>query len=218
MSSHRDKYTEGTTMIFDLGRINSYYPIKGVIHIGAFAGEELNSYRKLGLSNTVMFEPQPSLYNLVKERCIDEETIHNVALGSERGTKDMYVSWREGGVQNGSGASSSLLKPKQHLEDHPEVTFPEIINVEVHTLDDYYDDRFNFLNIDVQGYELEVLKGGIRTLANIDAMILEVNKTEVYEGCPLVEDLDEFLEGFDFSRVTTAWQTDSWGDAVYARN
>jgi len=62
------------------------------------------------------------------------------------------------------------------------------------------------------------LKGGTNTLKNIDAMIVEINKAEVYEGCPLVEDLDEFLGSFGFNRVTTAWQTDSWGDALYAKD
>ena len=65
---------------------------------------------------------------------------------------------------------------------------------------------------------MEVLRGGTKTLENIDAMIVEVNKAEVYEDCPLVEDLDEFLAKFGFNRVTTAWQTDSWGDALYAKD
>jgi hypothetical protein len=110
------------------------------------------------------------------------------------------------------------LKPKVHLEEHPEVTFPETKTVEVHTLDDYYDPQYNFLNIDVQGYELEVLKGASKTLANIDAMILEVNRDEVYEGCPMIEDIDNFLKGFGFNRIAEVWQSKSWGDALYARN
>ena len=208
-------------MIFDLNKIHETFPIKGVIHIGAFAGEELRQYRSIGLSNTIMFEPQEHLYNDIKSRCIVDEQIHNVALGSERGSKEMYISFREGGVSHGSGASSSLLKPKVHLEEHPEVTFPETKTVEVHLLDDYYDPygpEYNFLNIDVQGYELEVLKGGTKTLENIDAMIVEVNRDEVYENCPMIEDIDNFLKDFDFVRVAEVWQSKSWGDALYARN
>jgi FkbM family methyltransferase len=204
-------------MVFDFKKINQEYPVKGVIHVGAFAGEELNQYRTLGLSNTVMFEPQEDLYNLIKSRCIFNEKIHNVALGSESCTKEMYISFREGGVSQGCGASSSLLKPKKHLEEHPEVTFPETRMVEVRTLDEYYDPQYNFLNIDVQGYELEVLKGATRTIENIDAMILEVNRAEVYEGCPLIEDIDDFLEDVGFVRIAEIWQSKSWGDALYAR-
>ena len=204
-------------MVFDFKKINQECPVKGVIHVGAFAGEELNQYRMLGLSNTMMFEPQEDLYNLIKSRCIFNEKIHNVALGSEACTKEMYISFREGGVSQGCGASSSLLKPKKHLEEHPEVTFPETKTVEVRTLDEYYDPQYNFLNIDVQGYELEVLKGATRTLENIDAMILEVNRAEVYEGCPLIEDIDNFLEDVGFVRVAEIWQSKSWGDALYAK-
>ena len=205
-------------MIFNLAQIHSNFPIKGVMHVGAFAGEELAEYRSLGLCNTIMFEPQEHLYSDIKSRCIIDEKIHNVALGSERGTKEMYISFRDGGVNQGSGASSSLLKPKVHLEEHPEVTFPEKQMVEVHTLDDYYDSQYNFLNIDVQGYELEVLKGATKTLQNIDAMIVEVNRDEVYEGCPLIEDINEFLVPNGFVLIQVEWQSKSWGDAVYARN
>ena len=205
-------------MIFDLNQIHQQYPIRGVIHVGAFAGEELSQYRGLGLTNTMMFEPQEDLYNLVKAKCIFDEKIHNVALGSVSATKELFVSFREGGVAHGSGASSSLLKPKKHLEEHPEVTFPETKQVEVRTLDEYYDPQYNFLNIDVQGYELEVLRGAPQTLENIDAMILEVNRDEVYEGCPMIDDIDSFLEGVGFKRITEVWQSKSWGDALYARN
>jgi FkbM family methyltransferase len=204
-------------MIFDFKKIHQEYPVRGVIHVGAFVGEELNQYRRIGLSNTMMFEPQEDLYNLIKSRCVFNEKIHNVALGSEACTKEMYISFREGGVSQGCGASSSLLKPKKHLEEHPEVTFPETRTVEVRTLDEYYDPQYNFLNIDVQGYELEVLKGATRTLENIDAMILEVNRAEVYEGCPLIEDIDDFLEDVGFVRMAEIWQSKSWGDALYAR-
>ena len=55
-------------------------------------------------------------------------------------------------------------------------------------------------------------------LPSIDAMILEVNRDEVYEGCPMVEDLDRFLSDFGFERVGTHWQSQSWGDAIYAKN
>jgi len=205
-------------MIFDIKAIDDLYPIAGVMHVGAFAGEELKSYRRLGLDNTMMFEPQPKLYNLVQDRLILNETIHNVALGSEQCEKEMYVSWRAGGILEGCGASSSLMKPKKHLTEHADVLFKETINVKVDILDNYYDPVYNFLNIDVQGYELEVLKGATNSLPGIDAMILEVNRDEVYEGCPMIEDLDDFLHSFGFARIATAWQSESWGDAVYARN
>ena len=54
-------------------------------------------------------------------------------------------------------------------------------------------------------------------LEYIELMILEVNRDEMYEGCPLVEELDTFLEKYNFKRVHTLWQSISWGDAIYAK-
>ena len=70
-------------MIFDVQSIASQLKIDltGVIHVGAFDGSELTSYRKLNLFNTILFEPQKQMYNVVKHKCIDDETVHNVALG-----------------------------------------------------------------------------------------------------------------------------------------
>ena len=206
-------------MIFDIRHVNHFFDLTGIMHVGAFAGEELEAYREIGLHNTVLFEPQPDLYNIVKNKCVCWEEVHNIALGSEPGEKEMYVSYREGGVEQGSGASSSLMKPKKHLTDHPCVHFrPETIKVKVDILDNYYKPEFNFLSIDVQGYELEVLKGATNSLHSIDAMILEVNRAEVYETCPMVEELDEFLKDFGFSRLSTRWQKNSRGDALYGKD
>ena len=66
-------------------------------------------------------------------------------------------------------------------------------------LDDYDIGESNFINIDVQGYELEVFKGGTKTLEKVDYIYCEVNRGEVYEGNAMVEDLDEFLALMDLS-------------------
>jgi FkbM family methyltransferase len=198
--------------------------IRGVIHVGGFVGEELHGYRELGLTNTILFEPQQKLYEIIQSKCQDDEQVFNVALGSEACEKEMFISDRHGGIEAGAGASSSLLKPKIHLTEHPEVTFPTTTTVQVHRLDEFLQSEnlrainYNMLNIDVQGYELEVLKGADSILGCIKLMILEINIAEVYEGCPLVEELDEFLRGHHFERVYTYWQSTSWGDAVYVKH
>jgi hypothetical protein len=88
---------------------------------------------------------------------------------------------------------------------------------------------FNFINIDVQGFELEVFRGAKKTLSQIDYIIAEVNKEELYRNCALVAEVDLFLSKYGFSRVETKWITDTnlgnyrpkaetWGDALYIKN
>lgn len=78
-------------------------------------------------------------------------------------------------------------------------------------------ENYNFLTIDVQGYELEVLKGSRETLTNISGILTEVNRDELYSNCVRVEQLDDFLKNFNFYRVETNWEGGIWGDAFYLK-
>ena len=212
-------------MIFDLSAIEQHTGVKitGAIHVGAFLGEELSQYRGLGLTNTILFEPQKKLFDIVNSKCIIKEKVFNVALGSEEDVVGMFISDREGGVSNGAGASSSILAPKKHLTEHPEVTFPSKESINVKRFDKFAEENqldvseHNLLNVDVQGYELEVLKGMGDKLNNIQLVIAEVNRDEVYEDCPMIEEIDSYLEGFGFKRLAVEWQSESWGDALYVK-
>jgi hypothetical protein len=73
------------------------------------------------------------------------------------------------------------------------------------------------LNMDVQGYELEVLKGSENTLNHIDIIYTEINTEDVYKGCVHVDQLDEFLDLHEFERVFTQMACKSWGDALYIK-
>jgi len=214
-------------MIFDFKEIANRLNITGVIHVGGFVGEELSIYRECGLYNTIMFEPQLDLAEIIDSKMVEGEEICPIALGDEPGEATMFISETEGGIKNGSGAPSSLLKPFKHLTEHKNVTFPaKKRGVLVDTLDNWISDTlsikdelsYNFLNIDVQGYELKVLKGAERTLDNIKGLIVEVNRDEVYKDCAKIWEIDEFLENKGFKRTLLTWQSESWGDALYERS
>ena len=187
--------------------------IKGIIHIGAHYGEEISEYIDNGIQDIILFEPLVENFDVLSKKV---KTLnaniegYQVALGSKKGDATMYVSDNE-------KQSSSVLKPKVHLTHHPHVKFPSTEEVEVHLLDDYNSKDYNFINMDVQGYELEVLKGGTKTLEHVDYVYCEVNRDEVYENNAYVEELDEFLSEYNMKRVETDWAGDIWGDALYIR-
>lgn len=211
-------------MIFDLQSIqNTFGKINGIIHIGAHAGGELDMYRQFGLMNTIFFEPQKHLYEAFKCRLLPTEKSYNVGLGDIETELELNIS-KFATPQEGSGASSSFLKPKVHLTEHPNVLFDGTTEVcKIKVLDKIIEEdninlnNYNLLNIDVQGYELKVLKGAIKTLPYIKFIIAEVNRDEVYEGCPMVNEIDDFLKNFNFVNVYTYWQSTSWGDALYVK-
>ena len=199
------------TNLFDKYKMN----IKGIVHIGAHYGEEIQEYVDNGIQKITVFEPLSKNFDVLANRLKNVNADiqgHQVALGSKKGTAKMFVS-------SGDGQSSSILKPKQHLELHPDVSFNGTEEVEVCLLDEYDVGDSNFINIDVQGYELEVFRGGKKTLEKIDYIYCEVNRDEVYEGNAMVEDMDEFLDAYGFERVETKWPETyyTWGDALYIK-
>jgi len=191
--------------------------ISGVIHIGAHFGQEAKDYVDNGITEMVFFEPlsenlEVLEYNLSYVANDANIMIYPVALGNEEKEVEMYVSNRD-------RMCSSVLKPKVVLEQYPDITFDERETVEMMRLDDtdLEFDNFNFLNIDVQGYELEVLKGGAKTLEGIDYIYTEINRAEVYENTPHVDELDTYLKPYGFIRVESDWTGDTWGDGLYIK-
>ena len=94
--------------------------IKGIIHIGAHYGEEINDYIDEGIQNVVVFEPLSDNFDILCENAQDLNANiegHQVALGSKSGEYTMYISDNE-------KQSSSILKPKVHLTHHPHVKYP----------------------------------------------------------------------------------------------
>lgn len=202
-------------MLLNLDNLKQTYNlnIKGVLHIGAHVGQEFIAYERLGIKNVMFFEPVPSTFQRLKENVGDKAVLINTALGNTIGTIEMFTETVN------SGQSSSILKPEHHLIQYPKIQFTEKQNVAITKLDTFIElkDKFNFINIDVQGYELEVFKGGSEFLRTIDYVMAEVNRAELYLGCAKVEELDAFLGTYGFKRVETTWAGGTWGDAFYIK-
>lgn len=200
-------------MLLDLKKIKEKYniDINGVIHIGAHFGEEYKLYKSLEINNLIFFEPVKSNYdqlikNVPKELCI------NTALGNYDGTVEMNIETAN------LGQSSSILEPDIHLRQYPHIIFHKKELVNIAKLDSFETKKFNFINMDVQGYEMEVLKGSINTLTHIDHIICEVNIDNVYKNCAKIWELDKFLSEFNFSRLETSMDGITWGDAFYSKS
>lgn len=199
--------------------------IKGVIHVGAHFGQEYPIYKELGIDSIIFIEPCQKAFTVLKDLFTDTPGVSllNYACGAIKGDAIMNVE------QANQGMSNSLLAPAKHLEQYPSIQFTDKEQVRVITLDELLQMRdqilrdfdtpvikANLLIMDVQGYELEVLKGAPETLQHIDYIYTEINRDEVYEGCAKVWEMDAFLK--DFTRVETSWAGGAWGDAIYRRN
>lgn len=209
-------------MLFNFSNLLQKHQIKakGIIQIGAHYGQEIEDFLKNSITNIICFEPCPEAYQKLKINSINKATVFNLALGNDNKIVKMYIE------NNNEGMSNSILKPNLHLNQYPHITFDSEMYVEMKRLDDFIEenndlkiliDNYNFMCLDVQGFELEVLKGSEKTLKNINYILCEVNRDEVYENCAKVDQIDRYLRQFNFDRVETTWDGEIWGDALYIK-
>jgi FkbM family methyltransferase len=90
-------------------------------------------------------------------------------------------------------ASSVLL---EHEAEHPTIDMPM-------TTLDRCSAGAQLLKLDVQGYELEILKGGTRALSSAEVVVLESNLLDLHIGVPLVHEVLQFMAEHGFALYDT---------------
>lgn len=186
--------------------------IKSVAHVGAHLGQEVLIYKKFCNNYIYLFEPQKNVFRKLEKNTRDFNNVilFNFALGSENTITKLNKS------STNDGASSSILQPELHTSLHEEIKFLEIEEIEVRRFDSLNINDVNFLTIDVQGFELEVLKGFGNSISDLDFIFTEVNRDYVYKENVLIKDLDNELENKGFMRINTFWDSyHPYGDAFY---
>jgi len=204
-------------MLLKLEKLIAKYGMKitGVIQAGANEGQELELFKSIGITKGYLFEPCKEAFNKLKQVMPDGFHAINFALSHDADALTFSKTLFN------NGQSNSALKPKKHLDYYPNIVFDSTEKYLALPLDFYEIKDCNLLVMDVQGFELNVLKGAnmisrFKTIQYIDYIITEVNIEEIYEGCALIEDLDNYLT--DFERVETKLaRCKAWGDALYIR-
>jgi FkbM family methyltransferase len=192
--------------------------IRGVIHIGAHEAEELQGYSNVGISKVLWVEANPLKWQLLVDKI---SPFPDMVLGRFAAAA---VSNQQAVLNVASnGQSSSILQFGSHQNSYPNIKFVDKVVVDLQSVDDWIDQlgairkTYNFVNIDIQGYELEALRGMKKQLEFVDYIYTEINTSDVYRECAHVADLDRFLGDFGFRRVATKETNEGWGDALYSR-
>jgi FkbM family methyltransferase len=143
------------------------------------------------------FEPLPSEGKVYQQVFAGDSkvTLHAMALGETAGTADIHLSRR---------ADSSSLLPIGKMQSKIFARTEEIgtLKVPVARLDDLRDvwgpARNALLKLDVQGFELSVLKGAKRALKHCAFVYAECSEVPLYTGQALFPEVESFLarEGF----------------------
>lgn len=166
------------------------------IDIGA-AGDLIPRWKKIeNKIYTIAFEPDKEAFRKLKKKRKDSKKIFNIALSDKKGNKKFYVCKDE--------EKSSFYKPNYEFlksyPDHERYNIKKTIKFGVNKLDNIGNFNPDFIKIDTQGSELEILKGSKKNLKNCLGLEIEVEFKEIYKGQKLFDEVFKFLNknGFDF--------------------
>jgi FkbM family methyltransferase len=189
--------------------------IQNLAQVGAHQGQEIKIFENFNFEKIYLFEPFYQNVQVI-EKIIENKlnyVVFEFALGNNNTKKEIFYS-----VEN-EGQSSSFLVPNLHKKVQPSLNFHNKLSVQIKRFEDLDINNVNFLIMDVQGIELEVLKGFGTKIHEIDFIFTEVNRNYLYSDNVLIWELDKYLFEKGFIRTWTSWREANmpWGDAFYLR-
>jgi len=148
-------------------------------------------------SEVFAFEPIPSTFKLLEQKVSHNKKIIliNKGLGSELREIPIHLSERI--------TSSSFFEIEKNISnDFFAKNLKDVGSaiVSLSTLDSEIPlgKNINILKIDVQGFELEVLKGGVSTLSRTKIVLVEMQNHNLYLGAPKYYEIDQYLVALGF--------------------
>ena len=182
--------------------------VDSVLDVGANAGQFGQALRRAGFTGRIVsVEPLTEAYAALAARATRDPawSVERAAVSEQAGSLVVNVS--------ANSVSSSVLPILERstvaapqtgyvgTESVPATTVAEL--VERHALDP----AATLLKIDVQGYELPVLRGAAATLDRLAAVRTEMSLVPLYEGQALLPEMIDFLaqHGFELWYVEPGW-------------
>jgi FkbM family methyltransferase len=172
-----------------------FYP-KAAIDVGAYSGEWTVSLLHLfPLTPVLMIEPQVARKKQLQALVHAHQGVElaPVLLGSTVASGVTFYQAETG---------SSVLPDPGNSGTQP--TAMDMTTLDAVTRGTYFE-RPDFLKLDVQGYEIEVLKGAEQMLQAVEAVMMEVNLIAVYQGAPLAHEVVAYMaaRGFRVYDIST---------------
>lgn len=184
------RYSAVIAMAERLKRIFADYSIDTVIDVGANEGQYGAFLReRVGFKGKIeSFEPIPVVAQRLRRKASagGHWSVHQLAVGAQSGRKLMNVT------------SNTTMSSFHTLTDDYQrvIAVAEKLEVEMTTIDEFFSGRDlsrTYLKLDTQGFDLEVLKGGARSIATFPALQTEISFRPFYDGMPnYQESLDAF--------------------------
>ena len=158
-----------------------------ILDIGAWVGTWSMAMNKF-CGRVVAFEPDSLHYECLVKNVSDDIETHQLAVGSEQ----KLISLSE----------DNFTQSKRIIGKG---SIPMI------TIDSMKLDDVDLIKIDVEGYEMEVLKGAVNTLEGVSYLMIELNNNTKKYGSSNIE-IEKHIQSLGFRPLI-----EHWPDKVFVR-
>jgi len=205
-----------------LDLIAKYLPDNPVVfEAGGHYGEDtVRLSRKWPNGRVVSFEPNPYAFKKLSEATSGLTNVdgYQLAANDYNGMATFYVCFGTNGDNPVFDGASSLLEPSEWMKVHyqgPVIEAPCVI------LDDWCHDNdvdhIDFMWLDMEGIELQVLQSSPETLKNVRVIYTGTNFMEFRKGMTQFDALKEHLESAGF-RLLSHWYAEGFqSDAIFVK-
>lgn len=165
------------------------YDITGLVHVGANDGYEIEFYLKMGIKPILAFEPLDSARKIMFQKYKDHPDIqiYDSALGNLNCEIELNVAL-------GDGKGSSFL-----LERNAVLAGSQLTEMNRWAaLAPRFKEKFNCCVIDVQGMELDVLRGMDDQIQQFDLLSVECSNFPMYRGEASAQEVINYLDQMGF--------------------
>lgn len=177
---------EAPNILFALERLNvAGFSPKNIFDVGAYRGEFAMMCRAIWpKAKIACFEPLEHRVSELKELAKQNaglEVFQCLLGATAEKSIPLHVS------ETASSVLSERVEQDFPVRNYPMRTIDEIVTT-------HFDGEApEFIKIDVQGYELEVLKGGEKSLMGICGILAEINLLDIHQGVPLLAEVVAWL-------------------------
>jgi FkbM family methyltransferase len=189
-----------------------------LVHVGANDGAEAELYSASGISKALYIEAVPDIFELLEHRLSNypgHSAYCAVCAEADGNTVEFFVA-------DNKGQSSSMFEFGTHATSHPNVRFQGSLTVTTRALDSILAEqqlktRWDALVVDVQGAEMQVLRGARSLLNQVCCAMIEVSDGEVYRGGAQLDEILSFMSYYDFELRYLFINHHNWGDGFFVK-
>lgn len=168
-------------------------PFASILDIGANTGQFAAHARvAFPMATIISFEPIEACFVELKRRFAGDENFHayNCAIGRSNRQTTFY--------SNDYAPSSSMLQiADRHVTHYPKTAHTTATTIEEKMFEEVVNlsslSKPCLIKIDVQGYELEVIRNNANMLKLADAVIIETSFEKLYKSQPLFDEVYQFM-------------------------